>query len=128
MAQKAMAQKAMAHASPPLAIRSLYSSGAVAHRSSSVPVPIRQELDAARQSADVTATAASLHARASDAAHRDYVMWRRLGSPNVAEPPHDGDEMPTRVKESSCCSSFRTVAFDFTNRLDGEEVLFALDV
>ena len=23
-------------------------------------------------------------------------MWRRLGSPIVAEPPHDGDEMPTR--------------------------------
>lgn len=55
-------------------------------------------------------------------------MWRRLGSPIVAEPPHDGDEMPTRAKESSCCLSFRTVAFDFTNRLDGEEVLFALDV
>ena len=70
-----------------------------------------------------TVTAASLQARASDAALRDYLMWRRVGSPLVSD---DGDS--PRAKASSRSPSPRTVAFDLTHKLDGEDVLFALDV
>ena len=55
----------------------------------------------------------------------DYVMWRRVGSPIVS--PH-GDETPPRAKASSRSPSPTTVAFDLTLKLDGEDVLFALDV
>ena len=70
-----------------------------------------------------TVTAASLQARASDAALRDYVMWRRVGSPLVS----DYGDSP-RAKASSRSPSPTTVAFDLTHKLDGEDVLFALDV
>ena len=70
-----------------------------------------------------TVSAASLHARASDAALRDYLMWRRVGSPLVS----DDGESP-RAKASSRSPSPTTVAFDLTPKLDGEDVLFALDV
>ena len=70
-----------------------------------------------------TVTAASLQARASDAALRDYVMWRRVDSPLVSD---DGDS--PRAKASSRSPSPTTVAFDLTHKLDGEDVLFALDV
>ena len=70
-----------------------------------------------------TVTAASLQARASDAALRDYVMWRRVGSPLVSD---DGGS--PRAKASSRSPSPTTVAFDLTHKLDGEDVLFALDV
>ena len=70
-----------------------------------------------------TVTAASLQARASDAALRDYVMWRRVGSPLVSD---DGNS--PRAKASSRSPSPTTVAFDLTPKLDGEDVLFALDV
>ena len=70
-----------------------------------------------------TVTAASLQARASDAALRDYVMWRRVGSPLVS----DDGESP-RAKAPSRSPSPTTVAFDLTHKLDGEDVLFALDV
>ena len=70
-----------------------------------------------------TVTAASLQARASDAALRDYLMWRRVGSPLVS----DDGESP-RAKASSRSPSPTTVAFDLTHKLDGEDVLFALDV
>ena len=69
------------------------------------------------------APAASLQARASDAALRDYVMWRRVGSPLVSD---DGDS--PRAKAYSRSPSPTTVAFDLTHKLDGEDVLFALDV
>ena len=88
------------------------------------PIPI-----AAINDADVTTvTAASLHARASDAALRDYLMWRRVGSPLVdMDSVHDG-KTPPRAKATSRSPSPRTVAFDLTHKLDGENVLFALDV
>ncbi len=70
-----------------------------------------------------TVTAASLQARASDAALRDYVFWRRVGSPTVSD---DGDR--PRAKAPSRSPSPTTVAFDLTHKLDGEDVLFALDV
>ena len=70
-----------------------------------------------------TVTAASLQARASDAALRDYLMRRRVGSPLVSD---DGDS--PRAKASSRSPSPTTVAFDLTHKLDGEDVLFALDV
>ena len=70
-----------------------------------------------------TVSAASLQARASEAALKDYVMWRRVGSPLVSD---DGDS--PRAKASSRSSSPTTVAFDLTHKLDGEDVLFALDV
>ena len=69
-----------------------------------------------------TVTAASLQARASEAALQDYVMWRRVGSPLVS----DGES--PRAKASSRSPSPTTVAFDLTHKLDGEDVLFALDV
>ena len=70
-----------------------------------------------------TVTAASLQARASEAALQDYVFWRRVGSPLVS----DDGESP-RAKASSRTPSPTTVAFDLTPKLDGEDVLFALDV
>ena len=73
-------------------------------------------------------SAASLQARASDAALRDYVMWRRVGSPLVdMDSMHDG-KTPPRAKAPSRSPSPTTVAFDLTHKLDGEDVLFALDV
>ena len=50
-------------------------------------------------------------------------MWRRVGSPLVSD---DGDS--PRAKASSRSPSPTTVAFDLTHKLDGEDVLFALDV
>ena len=70
-----------------------------------------------------TVSAASLQARASEAALKDYVMWRRVGSPLVSD---DGGS--PRAKASSRSPSPTTVAFDLTPKLDGEDVLFALDV
>ena len=70
-----------------------------------------------------TVTAASLQARASEAALQDYVFWRRVGSPLVSD---DGDS--PRAKASSRSPSPTTVAFDLAPKLDGEDVLFALDV
>ena len=75
-----------------------------------------------------TVTAASLQARASDAALRDYLMWRRVGSPLVdMDSVHDG-KTPSRAEAPSRSPSPTTVAFDLTHKLDGEDVLFALDV
>ena len=120
----------------------------------SLPIPISAE-DA--RASEHFASAASLHARASDAALRDYlcgnqiagahaidavpvtarsssliglptgdyVMWRRVGSPMVS--PHE-DETSPRAKAPSRSPSPTTVAFDLTPKLDGEDVLFALDV
>ena len=93
------------------------------------PIPISPSSSAefrtfAANDGDVpTVTAASLQARASDAALRDYVMWRRVGSPLVS----DDGESP-RAKAPSRSPSPTTVAFDLTHKLDGEDVLFALDV
>ena len=70
-----------------------------------------------------TVTAASLQARASEAALKDYVMWRRVGSPLVS----DYGDSP-RSKAPSRSPSPTTIAFDLTHKLDGEDVLFALDV
>ena len=64
-----------------------------------------------------------MHARASDAALRDYLMWRRVGSPLVSD---DGDS--PRAKAPSRSPSPTTVTFDLAHKLDGEDVLFALDV
>ena len=69
------------------------------------------------------AAAASLLDRASDAALRDYLMWRRVGSPLVSD---NGDS--PRAKASSRSPSPTTVTFDLAHKLDGEDVLFALDV
>ena len=95
-------------------------------RSPPIPIATSGEFGnfAAINDGDVpTVTAASLHARASDAALRDYLMWRRVGSPLVSD---DGDS--PRAKTSSRSPSPTTVAFDLTPKLDGEDVLFALDV
>ena len=55
-------------------------------------------------------------------------MWRRIGSPIVdMDSVHDG-KTPPRAKASSRSPSPTTVAFDLTHKLDGEDVLFALDV
>ena len=98
-------------------------------RRASRPIPISPSSSAefgnfTTHDGDVpTVTAASLQARASDAALRDYVMWRRVGSPLVSD---DGDS--PRAKAPSRSPSPTTVAFDLTHKLDGEDVLFALDV
>ena len=98
-------------------------------RRASPPIPIAASSPefgnfAAIHDGDVpTVTAASLQARASDAALRDYLMWRRVGSPLVSD---NGDS--PRAKASSRSPSPTTVAFDLTHKLDGEDVLFALDV
>ena len=68
-------------------------------------------------------SAASLQARREKAWLKDYIMWRRVGSPLVSD---DGDS--PRAKASSRSPSPTTVAFDLTHKLDGEDVLFALDV
>ena len=102
---------------------------ATPQRHASRPIPISASnaefgLFAAISDGDVpTVTAASLQARASEAALQDYVMWRRVGSPLVSD---DGDS--PRAKASSRSPSPTTVAFDLTHKLDGEDVLFALDV
>ena len=95
-------------------------------RRASPPIPIAAS---SPEFGDVpTVTAASLHARASDAALRDYLMWRRVGSPLVdMDSVHDG-KTPPRAKAPSRSPSPTTVAFDLTHKLDGEDVLFALDV
>ena len=97
------------------------------HRSRPIPISASSAefgLFAAISDGDVpTVTAASLQARASAAALKDYVMWRRVGSPLVSD---DGDS--PRAKASSRSPSPTTVAFDLTHKLDGEDVLFALDV
>ena len=55
-------------------------------------------------------------------------MWRRIGSPIIdMDSVHDG-KTPPRAKASSRSPSPTTVAFDLTPKLDGEDVLFALDV
>ena len=101
---------------------------ATPQRRSSRPIPISASnaefgLFAAISDGDVpTVTAASLQARASAAALKDYVMWRRVGSPLVS------DNDSPRAKASSRSPSPTTVAFDLTHKLDGEDVLFALDV
>ena len=111
--------------------RSISAREAPPQRRPSRPIPISPSSSAefggnfaAINDGDVpTVTAASLQARASDAALRDYVMWRRVGSPLVSD---DGDS--PRAKASSRSPSPTTVAFDLTHKLDGEDVLFALDV
>ena len=110
--------------------RSITAHQATPQRRASHPIPISPSSSAefgnftTIHDGDVpTVTAASLHARASDAALRDYLMWRRVGSPLVSD---DGDS--PRAKASSRSPSPTTVAFDLTPKLDGEDVLFALDV
>ena len=110
--------------------RSIAAHEATPQRRTSRPIPISPSSSAefgnftAITDGDVpTVTAASLQARASDAALRDYLMWRRVGSPLVSD---DGDS--PRAKASSRSPSPTTVAFDLTHKLDGEDVLFALDV
>ena len=96
---------------------------ATPQRRASPPIPIAASSPEFHDGDVPTVTAASLQARASDAALRDYVMWRRVGSPLVSD---DGDS--PRAKASSRSPSPTTVAFDLTHKLDGEDVLFALDV
>ena len=103
-------------------------------RRASPPIPIAASSPefgnfAAIHDGDVpTVTAASLQARASEAALQDYVFWRRVGSPLVdMDSVHDG-KTPPRAEAPSRSPSPRTVAFDLTHKLDGEDVLFALDV
>ena len=103
-------------------------------RRASPPIPIAASSPefgnfAAIHDGDVpTVTAASLHARASDAALRDYLMWRRVGSPLVdLDSVHDG-KTPPRAKASSRSPSPRTVTFDLSDTIDGEDVPFALDM
>ena len=103
---------------------------ATPQRRSSRPIPISASnaefglFAAISDDGDVpTVTAASLQARASEAALQNYVFWRRVGSPLVS----DDGESP-RAKASSRSPSPTTVAFDLTHKLDGEDVLFALDV
>ena len=110
--------------------RSINANEATPQRRPSRPIPISPTsaefglFAAINDDGDVpTVTAASLQARASDAALRDYLMWRRVGSPLVSD---DGDR--PRAKASSRSPSPTTVAFDLTHKLDGEDVLFALDV
>ena len=111
--------------------RSIAAHEATPQRRASRPIPISPSSSAefggnftTINDGDVpTVTAASLQARASDAALRDYVMWRRVGSPLVSD---DGDS--PRAKAPSRSPSPTTVAFDLTHKLDGEDVLFALDV
>ena len=75
-----------------------------------------------------TVTAASLQARASEAALQDYVFWRRVGSPLVdMDSVHDG-KTPPRAEAPSRSPSPRTVTFDLSDTIDGEDVPFALDI
>ena len=109
--------------------RSIAAHEATPQRRTSRPIPISPPSAefgnfTAINDGDVpTVTAASLQARASDAALRDYVFWRRVGSPLVSD---DGDS--PRAKAPSRSPSPTTVAFDLTHKLDGENVIFALDV
>ena len=96
---------------------------ATPQRRASPPIPIAASSPEFHDGDVPTVTAASLQARASAAALKDYVMWRRVGSPLVSD---DGDS--PRAKASSRSPSPTTVAFDLTHKLDGEDVLFALDV
>ena len=104
---------------------------ATPQRPSSRPIPISSSnaefglFAAISDDGDVPAvSAASLQARREKAWLKDYIMWRRVGSPLVSD---DGDS-PPRAKASSRSPSPTTVAFDLTHKLDGEDVLFALDV
>ena len=110
--------------------RSIDALEATPQRGASRPIPISPSSSAefgnftTITDGDVpTVTAASLQARASEAALQDYAFWRRVGSPLVS----DDGESP-RAKASSRSPSPTTVAFDLTHKLDGEDVLFALDV
>ena len=105
-------------------------SQATPQRPSSRPIPISSSnaefglFAAISDDGDVpTVSAASLQARREKAWLKDYIMWRRVGSPLVSD---DGDS--PRAKASSRSPSPTTVAFDLTHKLDGEDVLFALDV
>ena len=105
---------------------SRFAPAATPQRRGSPPIPIAAsspEFGVITTNDVPTVSAASLQALASDAALRDYVMWRRVGSPLVSD---DGDS--PRAKASSRSPSPTTVAFDLTHKLDGEDVLFALDV
>ena len=105
---------------------SRFAPAATPQRRGSPPIPIAAsspEFGVITTNDVPTVSAASLQALASDAALRDYVMWRRVGSPLVS----DDGESP-RAKASSRSPSPTTVAFDLTHKLDGEDVLFALDV
>ena len=105
---------------------SRFAPAATPQRRGSPPIPIAAsspEFGVITTNDVPTVSAASLQALASDAALRDYVMWRRVGSPLVS----DDGESP-RAKAFSRSPSPTTVAFDLTPKLDGEDVLFALDV
>ena len=105
---------------------SRFAPAATPQRRGSPPIPIAAsspEFGVITTNDVPTVSAASLQALASDAALRDYLMWRRVGSPLVSD---DGDS--PRAKASSRSPSPTTVAFDLTHKLDGEDVLFALDV
>ena len=53
-------------------------------------------------------------------------MWRRIGSPLVdMDSMHDG-KTPPRAEASSRSPSPRTVTFDLSDTIDGEDVPFAL--
>ena len=97
--------------------RSIAAHEATPQRRASRPIPISPSSSAefggnftTINDGDVpTVTAASLQARASDAALRDYLMWRRVGSPLVTmDSVHDG-KTPPRAEASSRSPSPRTV-------------------
>ena len=53
-------------------------------------------------------------------------MWRRIGSPIIdMDSVHDG-KTPPRAEASSRSPSPRTVTFDLSDTIDGEDVPFAL--
>ena len=110
---------------------SRFAPAATPQRRGSPPIPIAAsspEFGVITTNDVPTVSAASLQALASDAALRDYVMWRRVGSPLVdMDSAHDG-KTPPRAEAPSRSPSPTTVAFDLTHKLDGEDVLFALDV
>ena len=112
-----------------ISARSITARAATPQRRPSRPIPISSNAEfglfaAISDDGDVPAvSAASLQARREKAWLKDYIMWRRVGSPLVSD---DGDS--PRAKASSRSPSPTTVAFDLTHKLDGEDVLFALDV
>ena len=112
-----------------ISARSITAREATPQRRPSRPIPISSNAEfglfaAISDDGDVpTVSAASLQARREKAWLKDYIMWRRVGSPLVS----DDGESP-RAKASSRSPSPTTVAFDLTHKLDGEDVLFALDV
>ena len=101
---------------------------ATPQRRASPPIPIAASSPEFHDGDVPTVTAASLHARASEAALKDYVMWRRVGSPLVdMDSVHDG-KTPPQAEASSRSPSPRTVTFDLSDTIDGEDVPFALDM